>query len=47
MTVNEVVEDLKEYAAMGYGDRPLLWMNLNIQEHVEVEEELHCLMEAQ
>lgn len=38
MTVNEAIEELKAYAELGYGEKPLLWMNLNIQEHIEVEE---------
>ena len=38
MTVNEAIEELKAYAEIGYGDKPLYWMNLNIHEHIEVEE---------
>jgi len=37
VTVNEAIEELKAYAKIGYGEKPLLWINLNIQEHVEVE----------
>jgi len=38
MTVNEVIKKLQEYEQMGYGDKPVYWLNLNIQEHVEVED---------
>ena len=36
MTVNEAIKKLQEYEEMGYGDKPVYWLNLNIQEYVEV-----------
>lgn len=37
MTVNETIDELKVWAEMGYGDKPVCVMNRN-REHVEVEE---------
>jgi hypothetical protein len=38
MTVNDLLEELQEYILLGYGDKPVYLMNLNIQEHVEADE---------
>jgi hypothetical protein len=37
MTVNEAIDELKEYADMGYGDK-LLYMLQNNQDHIEVKD---------
>lgn len=38
MTVNQAIDELKQYANIGYGEKPFFWMNLNTQEHIEAEE---------
>lgn len=38
MTVNELITELLEYTDDGYGDKPVYWMNLNIQEEEETED---------
>jgi len=38
VNVDQLIEELAQWSKLGYGGDPVMLMNLNIQEHQELEE---------